>query len=297
MQTDGPLKILLQSYPRDLLVLFGDEGATLQAVENVEIQQMQRRVDGILRLERAGEVYYRHVEFQAEPTADIARRCFEYNAQLLMRYGAPVLTTVVYLFPPGPPEDPVFRVTLCGHEVNRWWFQVVRLWEIEAAAALEQGAPGLVALVPLMRGGSNWDLLTRAVKLVEAALPGEPVPEAESVLLHLAGRHYTFEEILKVVGRERMIQSSVWNEALNEGRTEGRTEGRNEGRTEGQLQAERRLCVKMVEKYHPALLAVARPAIDACSDPDRLEEWVVSAPDLDDEAYARLLKIAWRAEL
>lgn len=282
MQTDGPLKILLRSYPADLLVLLGDEGSALQAVENVESPQMQRRVDGVLKLERQGEVYYRHVEFQAEPAADIARRCFEYNAQLLMRCGAPVLTTVVYLFPPGPPEDPVFRVTLGGQEINRWVIQVVRLWEIEATAALEQGSPGLLALVPLMRGGSSWDLLARAVRRVEEVLPGEVVSEAESVLLYLAGRHYTWSEILRVVGRKRMIQSSVWNEAVKE------------GRNEGQLQAERRLCTKMVEKYHPALAASAMPAIEACSDPDRLEEWVVSAPDLDDEAYARLLNIAGR---
>ena len=276
MQTDGPLKVLLQTYPRDLLVLFGDEEATLQAVENVEIQQMQRRVDGILKLERAGELYYRHIEFQAEPTPDVARRCFEYNAHLLMRYNAPVVTAVVYLFPPGPPEDPVFRVTLGGKEINRWNFQVVRLWDVEATAALAQGSPGLVALTPLMRGGSDWDLLTRAVRRVEEALPGDPMSEAESVLLYLAGRHYTFQEILLVVGRKRMIQSSVWNES--------------------QLEAERRLCVRMVEKYHPALVALALPAIEACSDPARLEEWVVSAPDLDDQAYSRLLNLDRRSE-
>ena len=284
MQTDGPLKVLLLSYSRDLLVLFGDEGATLQAVENVELQQMKRRVDGILKLDRSGEVYYRHVEFQAEPRTDIARRCFEYNAQLLMRYGAPVLTTVVYLFPPGPLEDPVFRVTLGGHEINRWRFQVVRLWEIEAVTALKQGSPGLLALMPLMRGGSDWDMLKRAVRHVEEGFLGKPMSEAESVLLYLAGRHYTLEQILELVGRERMIQSSVWNG--------GRDEDRSEDLSEGQLRAERRLCVKMVEKYHPALTTSAIPVIEACSDPDRLEEWVVSAPDLNDEAYGRLLNIA-----
>lgn len=278
METDGPLKILLQRHPRDLLALLGDEGATLESVENVEIHQLKRSVDGILKLERAGELYYRHVEFQAEHTQDLARRCFEYNTQLLMRYGAPVLTTVVYLFPPGPSEELVFRVTLGTKQINRWQFQVVRLWEVEATAALEHGGPGILALVPLMRGGSDWDVLMRAVMGVERAAPGGPMCEAESVLLYLAGHHYTFQEIARVVGREKMIQSSVWNEGINE----------------GGLQAERRLCVRMVEKYHPRLAVSALPAIEACSDPVRLEEWVVSAPELDDEAYARLLNIAPR---
>jgi predicted transposase YdaD len=97
LKTDAPLKALFREYARDLLGLLGDAGASLVAVENVEIQQIERRVDSLLKLERQGEIYYRHVEFQAEDAPDMARRCFEYNALLLMRYGAPVLTTVVYL--------------------------------------------------------------------------------------------------------------------------------------------------------------------------------------------------------
>ncbi len=278
MQTDGPLKVLLQRYPRDLLPLLGDEGSVLQAVENVEIQQLKRSVDGVLRLTRAGEVYYRHVEFQAEPTPDLARCCFEYNAQLLMRYGKTVLTTIVYLFPPGPREALVFRVTLGGREINRWAFQVVRLWEIEATTVLDRGSPGLLALLPLLQGGSDLDLVRRAVRRLEDALPGYPMSEAESVLLYLAGRHYTLEEIAHVVGRDRMIESSVWTGGVNQGR----------------LEAVRDLCVKMIEKHHAALAPAAIPVVRACVDPARLEEWIVSASDLDDEAYARLLSITWR---
>jgi hypothetical protein len=70
-------------------------------------------------------------------------------------------------------RGPVYRVALAGREVNRWQFGCVRLWELEAAVALEKGSPGLVALVPLMRGGSDWELLARAVKHVEAVLPSE----------------------------------------------------------------------------------------------------------------------------
>jgi hypothetical protein len=50
----------------------------------------------------------------------------------------------------------------------------------------------------------------------------------------------------------------------------------------------------MVQKYHPALVTAVLPAIEACSDAGRREEWVVSAADLDDEAFARLLDIRAR---
>lgn len=90
-------------------------------------------------------------------------------------------TTIVYLFPPGPRTDPVFRVTLGGREINRWRFQVVRLWKIQATAALARGSAGLV----------------------------EPMSEAESVLPYLAGRHYTFEEMARLIGRELCVKMVV----------------------------------------------------------------------------------------
>jgi hypothetical protein len=37
-----------------------------------------------------------------------------------------------------------------AEEVNAWRFGIVRLWEVNVEAALESGAAGLMALVPLL---------------------------------------------------------------------------------------------------------------------------------------------------
>ena len=201
-----------------------------------------------------------------------------------------MLTTVVYLFPPGPRErELVFRVGFAGRAVNEWRFDVVRLWEEDAGEALASGAPGLLALVPLMSGGGDLEAIERAARGIERALPQERSPDAEAILLLLAGRYYTVEELTRVVGREKMIQSSVWQAAWAEGKQEGEAEGKAEGEAKGRLETERELCLALVKKHHPALLAKAAPVVEACDDPGLLRTWVLSASDDDEKSFATLL--------
>lgn len=138
MKTDVPLKVLFQHYARDLLALTGDLGAEVKSADVIEIQAVQRTVDYVLRLERDGETYLRHLEFQAEPDGEMAKRCFRYNSQLVLQHNLPVLTTVVYLFPPEPKEEPVFRVVLGGREINRWRFETLLLWKLDAELGSRQ---------------------------------------------------------------------------------------------------------------------------------------------------------------
>jgi predicted transposase YdaD len=287
METDAPLKLLFRRYARDLLILTGDAGALVESAAPVEIQALARRVDCVLKLQRAGEVYYRHVEFQAEPDPEMAARCFRYNSQLVLQYQRPVLTTVFYLFPPRPTHEPVFRLLLEGREINRWSFEAVYLWEQDARLVLASGAPGLLALVPLMRGGADRGVVEEAIRQIERAFPGERLSDAEDVLLALASRYYTVSELTRMIGRDRMIQSSIYEWGLAEGRTQGRTQGLSEGLSAGRLEAERDLCLALVAKHHPAILDRARPLIEACADPVRLKDWALTASDLDAAAFLR----------
>ena len=76
-----------------------------------------------------------------------------------------------------------------------------------------------------------------------------------------------------------MIQSSVWQAALAEGRAEG-------------IEAERKeLCLELTSRHHPRLLPKAKNAIGSCTDPAVLRNWILSAGQLDDPAFARLLGI------
>jgi predicted transposase YdaD len=279
METDTWLKALALRHPQDLLRLVGDAHGTAAAAQILELQSIERRVDCVIEVRRAGTVHYRHIEFQAEAEPDMARRCFRYNTQLILQLEAPVITTVLYVFPPGPRETGLeFRVTVEGREVNVWRFEVVRLWEQEAEIALSSGAPGLLTLVPLMKG-NTLDAIARADREISRVLPREQAVEAQSTLLHLAGYYYTGEDLERIFGRTKMIQSSVWRAAWAE------------GEAEGELQALRDLCREQVRKHHPSLLPRAEAAISACDDRARLKTWVLEATEHDHDAFARLLHL------
>jgi hypothetical protein len=273
METDGPLKLLFQHCADLLLPLTGDVGAAVRSAGPAEIQALHRRADCVLELEKDGETYYRHLEFEDRPNPAMAARCFEYNSQLILRRKAPVLTTVIYLQPPRPKEPLVFRVTLAGREVNRWRFDEIYLWDMDARETLKS-AGGFAPLTPLMRGGTDLDVIAEAVHRIPEVFPEDRRAIAEEVLLAFARQHYTISSLSPLVGRERMAQLRAYTEALAEGR----------------LQAGREMCSALMLKHHPEVFAQLRPVIETCTDPATLELWALSATDMDDAEMMKLVR-------
>ena len=131
-----------------------------------------------------------------------------------------------------------------GKEINAWRFGVVRLWEVEVAEALVRGAPGLLALVPMMSGGDRLEVIERAARSIERALPEERGSDAERILLLLAARRYTVEELARIIGRERMLDDILSESSIYQWMV-----------AKGELNAERKLCLELIKKHHPALVA------------------------------------------
>ncbi len=296
METDVSLKRLFKACGRDLVWLTGDQDATVLSVEVFELQEIRRSVDCLIRLRRGREVYYRHIEFQARNDPRMAERCFRYNAMLLLELQAPVLTTVIYLSPPGPIErELVYRVMLGDVEVNAWRFGILRLWEIEAEAALGSKAPGLMALVPLLKGGEPATIWA-AARQIRNLVPSPRMSDPESILWLLAQGRYNSEQLGHAVGGnvmqallELLKKSPLWQEAEAEGEIKGRAKGEATGETKGRLAAQRTTLLKLVELNHPDLLALAAERAEACSDSALLESWILAASRPDNEALAHLL--------
>jgi hypothetical protein len=103
-------------------------------------------------------------------------------------------------------------------------------------------------------------------------------------LLLLAGQDYTVDQLVGVVGRDRMIQSSVWQAAL--------AEGEAKGKAEGEVTALKDACLELVRKHHPAMLPKATPIVEGCDDPGLLKDWLLAASDPDEVALARRLGLS-----
>ena len=278
MKTDIHCKVLAQRRPEDLLVLIGDRGAQLLSTDVIELPAIKRTVDFVFKLQRGDQVYFRHIEFQAELDTELNRRCFVYDALLLDQYQVPVLTTIIYLFRHRELPEPVFRVELAGREINRWQFDCIRLWELEAQAALDQGLPGLAALVPLMNA-VQWEHIEQAVHQIETKAPAEHQSDLLAILHAFGQYQYTIEQLNRIIGRERIMESWIYQEGRAEGRAEGLLEGHTKGLLEGQLAAARELCREAVRHWHPRAGKRVWKAISDCTDLAALKEVTVNASE------------------
>jgi predicted transposase YdaD len=287
VDTDRTIKVLFERLGQSLLPFVGERrpGIRLTAVETVELPVPSRRIDSVLRLERDGFVWYRHLEFQAGPDPDMPRRCFEYNSRLILHYDAAVLTTVLYLLPGSDREaQDAFRLYVGDEVAYEWRFDVVRLWEIGADLALQSGQAGPLALVPLLRGGDEPDTLLAAVRKLDA-LPRPESANAMSTLLDLASQRYDRATFTNVLGKDRVMQSWLWQM----GRDEGEAKGRAEGRAEGEAQAARQICIDLSRECHPRVAARVLPAIEACDRPETLRAWVLQCPKISDAEFVTLV--------
>ena len=81
-----------------------------------------------------------------------------------------------------------------------------------------------------------------------------------------------------------MAQLRAYKEALAEGEARGKASGR--------LEADRKLCIALAIKHHPLVFEQIKPHIEACTDPEKLEAWGLSASDLGDSEFMDLVRQA-----
>jgi hypothetical protein len=110
---------------------------------------------------------------------------------------------------------------------------------------------------------------------------------------------------LNVLGKDRVMQSWLWQMGRDEGEArgraqgeaqgraqgeaQGRAQGEAQGRVEGQTDAARRICVDLAKECHPRVAPRLLRAIEACDEPERLRAWILQCPKLSDAEYVALV--------
>ena len=116
-----------------------------------------------------------------------------------------------------------------GRPVASCWFNVISLWEVDAAGVMEQGLTGLYPLLPLMR----WEKETEPAAILEQSQrlildeiePLEARADAYVGLQVLSGISYPSELVKQILQRrELMLESPAYREIQEEGRQEAQRE-------------------------------------------------------------------------
>lgn len=216
MQTDIPLKRLTSLRAHDLLPLLNIVDASVVAVETLELPASATRLDNVLRLRSAGGQEYLHVvEWQGYPDTAVLWRLAGYLAWLGQRErDHAVVGTVIYLNPAADAGE-TLRQTVDGRDLLLWPFPVVRLWDLDALAAVERGSIGLAVLSPLMRGATA-ELVEQVVVQVLDQAPFTQQADLLSILGIFSEPLMDSASFVRMVGREKLMSSDLISYLVDE---------------------------------------------------------------------------------
>jgi hypothetical protein len=117
------------------------------------------------------------------------------------------------------------------------------------------------------------------------------------VLQALCGERYTPMELARLIPREAVMASGMFEKEFRKARAEGMAKGmargiargRARGQMEGRVTAARQACLEIVRHVHPRALAQVKPMLGACQDATLLNQWAVAAAKLPTGEFVTLI--------
>jgi predicted transposase YdaD len=294
---DSMAKRLIGANPEHFIKWLASE-ATFVAVLDLELKSKHLYADALLQITQDDKPGLLHIEVQAYRDPQMQVRLLEYNVLASRQYShIPVYSYVICLLEVADVVDPPFtRRFLNGEEVHRFYYQVIRLWDIPAETLLHSGWTGLLPLVSLTRSGkqpemvkemidrlaeaNEWDLL--AISRLIGGLTFKKGPERE----WFRKRFDMFQDILKEswvyqeIGQEFLEQG--YEKGLEKGLKKGLEQGLELGREQGlglgreqeqqkRVQGLRLVLMGLVETHFPEITRQAQQYIDTINDPEDLQ--------------------------
>ncbi|HEY3358072.1 MAG TPA: hypothetical protein VGQ83_32785 [Polyangia bacterium] len=297
---DATLKLLLRARAHDLLGLLPGVNPTrplrLLDKEFAPPPPLPRALDGCLELaddEEDGTVF--HVEFEAEPRSDTGLRMFRHCALAHLGLNGRPIRPVVFYLTPGtearPPQE-TYGWQAHGRPVLEFRFETVCWWRLVAGEVLARPAPALWATVALCGGATLGDV-GRAWAQIEQQVPElELRRDLAAVMCVLAEKRFDVHDLLRLVPREMLMESTLYQElfpeAFEKARREGQLEGRLEGEQKGRLEGLRVACLALVRaKAGSAAAREATSQLAVTEDAARLEALLIELGAAQDAEAVR----------
>ena len=258
---DDTMKRLIRAYPQHF-VSWILKGAIYNDALSIELKNWTREADFLLDVVYSGKPLLIQVEVQSYKDEDMAQRLLEYNVLATREHGRPVLPCLIYLRRDRKiAETPLVWEAPTGHEVLRFHFIVIKLWEIAAREIIQTGLTGLLPLIPLTKDGGQHEIIDEvATKLATAQ---------EYNLLEYARRFASL--VFKEGSDQEWLNRrfAMYRDILEDSWVV------QEERLEGKLQGLHQALVKVVQARFPEIVELTKKQIDGVVDPESLQDLLV----------------------
>ncbi len=220
---DSTCKFIALEYSRDLATWLLGKPLDLTEIKPSELSLEPIRADTLIFLE--SEELILHIEFQTDPKEDIPYRMLDYATRLYRRYPhKPIHQVVIYLR-----KNDSAKVRQNDYQQGKTYhqFEVIRLWEQPSETLLQ--TPGLFPFAILAQAEKPENLLGQIAQEIEQISDSREQSNLAASTAILAGLVLNKDIIQRLLRKDIMKESVIYQEIWSEGLQEGRQEGRQEG--------------------------------------------------------------------
>ncbi|WP_414530339.1 Rpn family recombination-promoting nuclease/putative transposase [Nodularia chucula] len=228
---DNICKFIAETFSTDLATWLLGTPVELTELSPKELSLEPIRADALILLQSDEMVL--HLEFQTQPDPSIPFRMADYRLRVYRRFPQKRMRQVVIYLTETKSEEVyknTFSIDGLHHE-----FTVIRLWEEPTEVFLR--TPGLLPFAVLSNTNNQTNTLQAVadeINNISDRRMQSNLAASTAVLAGLVLKQDVIQRLLrKDIMRESVIYQLIKTEGLEEGRQEGIREGRQEGRQEG----------------------------------------------------------------
>jgi hypothetical protein len=267
-QWDDSMKRLVRENPQHF-VSWVLPRAVYKRAMSVELKNRTRQTDYLSEVILNKEDILVNFEFQSRDDTNMEHRLLEYNVLTTLEHNRRVLSCVIYLRKDSNiAESPLIWALPDGRETLRFYFIVIKLWDISAEEIIGKGLLGLFPLVPLTKGGKRHELVEEMIIELAAAEKYELLSQAKTIagLVFRDEAEREWLERIFAVYHDIIEESWVYQEYVQKGIEKERQQ---------ELRRQRQALLTIIQWRFPGMVDLVKKQIDALDDPDSLQNLIV----------------------